>query len=162
MKYLIPILLLLSSCSLERRLEKYCPLCIQESKTETVIEYRDTTITVPGETITLTDTLYCDSLGNIISKLGDFIVQKDGTILRLERKLSNNIYTTKATADTVYVNVKGNTIYKKDIVYKKGRDVKVKYIPSCVIFLSYVGGIVLIILILYIIKRLIFKQTIKQ
>lgn len=159
MKHLIPILLLLSSCSLERRLEKYCPLCVQESKTKTVIEYRDTTITVPGETVTLIDTLYCDSLGNIISKLGDFIVQKDGTILRLERKLSNNIYTTKAKADTVYIPVKGNTIYKKQIIYKKGKDVKVKYIPSWVIFLSYVGGIVLIILILYIIKKLIFKQT---
>lgn len=157
MKYLISILLLLSSCSLERRLEKYCPLCVQESKTVTVIEYRDTTITVPGETVTLTDTLECDSLGNIISKLGDFIVQKDGTILRLERKLKNNVYTTKVTADTVYVKVEGNTIYKKDIVFKKGKDIKVKYIPSWVIFLSYVGGITLIIIILYSIFKLIKK-----
>lgn len=152
MKYLIPILILLSSCSLERRLEKYCPLCVQESKT--IIEYRDTTITVPGESITIIDSLYCDSLGNVISRLGDFIVQKDGTILRLERKLKDNVYTTKTTLDTVYVKVKGNTVYKKEIVYKKGE----KYVPPTVIFLAYSGGFLLSLLLIYVVYRIIKKR----
>jgi hypothetical protein len=154
MKYLLIILLFLTSCSLERRLEKYCPLCVQETKTETVIEYRDTTIEIPGETVTIVDSLYCDSLGNIISRLGDFIVQKDGTILRLERKLKDNVYTTKATADTVYIKVEGNTVYKKEIVYKKGE----KYIPSTIIFLAYSGGILLSLLLIYVVYRIIKKR----
>ena len=69
MKYLIILLVLLSSCSLEKRLAKYCPLCVQKDSTVTVIQIKDTTIVIPGETITLIDTLYCDSLGNVISKL---------------------------------------------------------------------------------------------
>ena len=50
MKYLIILLLLLSSCSLEKRLAKYCPLCVQKDSTITVIKIKDTTITIPGET----------------------------------------------------------------------------------------------------------------
>ena len=52
MKYLIILLVLLSSCSLEKRLAKYCPLCVQKDSTITVIQVKDTTITIPGETIT--------------------------------------------------------------------------------------------------------------
>lgn len=133
---------------------------MQESKTVTFVEYRDTTIEVPGETIVLVDSLYCDSLGNVISRLGDFIVEKDGKISRLERRLSNNVYTTKSKVDTVYIPVKGNTIYKKEIVYKKGRDIKVKYIPSWVVFFAYLGGILFIVLLLYVIIKLIKKQSI--
>ncbi len=148
---------MLSSCSLERRLEKYCPLCVQESKTETIIEYKDTIIKVPGETVTLVDSLYCDSLGNIISKLGDFIIQKDGTITKLERKLKNNTYTTNAIVNTVYVPVQGKIVFKKEIVFKKGKNIKVKYIPSWVIFFAYLGGISLIIILIYLTFKLIKK-----
>jgi len=50
MKYLIYLFLLvsISSCSLEKRLAKYCPLCTQSDSTKTVIEYRDSTIEIPG------------------------------------------------------------------------------------------------------------------
>ncbi len=158
MKYLIPILLLISSCSLERRLEKYCPLCVQETKTETVIEYRDTTIEIPGETVTVVDSLYCDSLGNVVSKFGDILKDKNGKILSLETRLRNNVYYSSAKVDTVYRTIKGNTITKDRVVYKKGKDVKVKYIPSWVIFLAYVGGISLIIIILYLTFKIIQKR----
>jgi hypothetical protein len=158
-KLIIILLLFLSSCSLERRLDKYCPLCVQETKTETIIEYRDTTIEIPGETVTIVDSLYCDSLGNVVSKFGDILKDKNGKILSLETRLRNNVYYSSAKVDTVYRTIKGNTITKDRVVYKRGKDVKVKYIPSWVIFLAYIGGIALIILILYIIKRLIFKQT---
>jgi hypothetical protein len=49
----ILIIIAASSCSLEKRLAKYCPLCVQKDSTITIIQVRDTTITIPGETITL-------------------------------------------------------------------------------------------------------------
>ena len=153
MKYILPILLLLSSCSLERRLEKYCPLCVQETKTETVIEYRDTTIEIPGEIVTVVDSLYCDSLGNVVSKFGDILKDKNGKILSLETRLRNNVYYSSAKVDTIYRTIKGNTIYKNKVVYLKGKDVK--YIPSWVVFLAYLGGILLTLLLIYIIYRII-------
>jgi hypothetical protein len=157
---LLIILLLLSSCSLERRLEKYCPLCVKEIKTETIIEYRDTTIEIPGETVTIVDSLYCDSLGNVVSRFGDILKDKNGKILSLETRLRNNVYYSRAKIDTVYRTIKGNTVYKKEIVYKKGKDIKVKYIPSWVIFLAYLGGILFIVLLLYVIIKIIKKQSI--
>ena len=148
---LLFILLLLSSCSLERRLEKYCPLCVQETKT--ITEYRDTTIEIPGETVTIVDSLYCDSLGNVVSKFGDILKDKNGKILSLETRLRNNVYYSRAKVDTVYKTIKGNTIYKKEVIYLKGKDIK--YIPSWVIFLSYLGGILLTLLLIYIAYRII-------
>lgn len=150
---LLFLLIVLSSCSLQRRLDKYCPLCVQESKTETIIEYRDTTIEIPGETVTIVDSLYCDSLGNVVSKFGDILKDKNGKILSLETRLRNNVYYSSARVDTVYRTIKGNTIYKNKIVYLKGKDVK--YIPSWVVFLAYLGGILLTLLLIYIIYRII-------
>lgn len=156
MKYIIPLLFLLASCSLEKRLEKYCPLCVQESKTVTIIEYRDTTIKIPGETITLIDSLSCDSLGNVISSLDKKIMEKDGTIVHLRRSLKNNVYTSVAKVDTIYKTIRGNTVYKKEIVYKKGKDVK--YVPSMINFLAYIGGISLTLLLLYVVYQIIKKR----
>jgi hypothetical protein len=98
---------ILSSCSIEKRLAKYCPLCPTE--TERVVEYRDTTITVevPGETVTVVDSLYCDSLGNVYSTR---ILERDSQILSLRTRLQNNRYTIDCESDTVYVDklIKGN------------------------------------------------------
>ena len=154
---LLFLLIVLSSCSLQKRLEKYCPLCVQETKTETVIEYRDTTIEIPGETVTVVDSLYCDSLGNVVSKFGDILKDKNGEILSLETRLRNNVYYSRAKVDTVYRTIKGNTIIKDKVVYKKGREIKVKYIPSWVIFFAYLGGISLIIILIYLTFKLIKK-----
>jgi hypothetical protein len=154
---LLIILLLLSSCSLERRLEKYCPLCVQETKIETIIEYRDTTIEIPGETVTIVDSLYCDSLGNVVSRFGDILKDKNGKILSLETRLRNNVYYSRAKVDTVYRTIKGNTIIKDKVVYKKGREIKVKYIPSWVVFFAYLGGISLIIILIYLTFKIIKK-----
>jgi hypothetical protein len=156
-KLTIILLLFLTSCSLERRLEKYCPLCVQETKIETVIEYRDTTIEIPGETVTIVDSLYCDSLGNVVSRFGDILKDKNGKILSLETRLRNNVYYSRAKVDTVYRTIKGNTIIKDKVVYKKGREIKVKYIPSWVIFFAYLGGISLIIILIYLTFKLIKK-----
>jgi hypothetical protein len=142
---LLIILLLLSSCSLERRLEKYCPLCVQES----IIEYRDTTIEIPGETVTVVDSLYCDSLGNVVSRFGDILKDKNGKILSLETRLRNNVYYSRAKVDTVYRTIKGN----KEVIYLKGKDIK--YVPSIINFLAYIGGISLILLLIYIVYRII-------
>jgi hypothetical protein len=154
---LLFLLIVLSSCSLQKRLEKYCPLCVQETKTETIIEYRDTTIEIPGETVTVVDSLYCDSLGNVVSKFGDILKDKNGKILSLETRLRNNVYYSSAKVDTVYKTIKGNTIIKDKVVYKKGREIKVKYIPSWVIFFAYLGGISLIIILIYLTFKLIKK-----
>ena len=81
MKYLPILFILLYSCSMEKRLAKYCPLCVQKDSTVTVIQVKDTTITIPGETIFLQDTLYCDSLGNVISKLTGELRDKEGKLV---------------------------------------------------------------------------------
>lgn len=158
MKYLIILLLLLSSCSLEKRLAKYCPLCVQKDSTITVIQVKDTTITIPGETITLLDTLYCDSLGNVISKLNGDLRDKDGKLISLQTKLQNNIYTSKAKVQTIYRTIKGNDVYHTKVVTKTLKPEKIKYIPWWVNFLAVVGGIVMIIVLIYVIIKIVKSQ----
>ena len=152
MKYFLYLLLLVSvtSCSLEKRLAKYCPLCTQKDSTETIIQYKDTTITLPGETLYVQDTLYCDSLGNVLSKLNGVLRDKDGKILSLQTKLQNNVYTSKAQVQTITKVIK--------VVTKTLKPERIKYIPSWVIFLAYVGGIVLFILLIYILFKLISSR----
>jgi hypothetical protein len=160
MKYFLYLLLFVSvtSCSLEKRLAKYCPLCTQKDSTETIIQYKDTTITLPGETLYIQDTLYCDSLGNVLSKLNGVLRDKDGKILTLQTKLQNNVYTSKAQVQTITKVIKGNDVYHTKVVTKTLKPERIKYIPSWVIFLAYVGGIVLFILLIYILFKLISRR----
>ena len=160
MKYFLYLLLLIfvSSCSLEKRLAKYCPLCVQKDSTVTVIQLKDTTITIPGETITLLDTLYCDSLGNVISKLNGDLRDKDGKLISLQTKLQNNIYTSKARVHTIYRTIKGNDVYHTKVVTKTLKPEKIKYIPWWVNFLAVVGGIVMIIILIYVIIKIVKSQ----
>lgn len=158
MKYLVILLLLLSSCSLEKRLAKYCPLCVQKDSTITLIKIKDTTITIPGETITLLDTLYCDSLGNVISKLNGDLRDKDGKLISLQTKLQNNIYTSKARVQTIYRTIKGNDVYHTKVVTKTLKPEKIKYIPWWINFLAVVGGIVMIIILIYVIIKIVKSQ----
>lgn len=160
MKYVLYLLLFVSvtSCSLEKRLAKYCPLCTQKDSTETIIQYKDTTITLPGETLYIQDTLYCDSLGNVLSKLNGVLRDKDGKILTLQTKLQNNVYTSKAQVQTITKVIKGNDVYHTKVVTKTLKPERIKYIPSWVIFLAYVGGIVLFILLIYILFKLISRR----
>ena len=160
MKYFLYLLLLVSvtSCSLEKRLAKYCPLCTQKDSTETISQYKDTTITLPGETLYIQDTLYCDSLGNVLSKLNGVLRDKDGKILSLQTKLQNNVYTSKAQVQTITKVIKGNDVYHTKVVTKTLKPERIKYIPSWVIFLAYVGGIVLFILLIYILFKLISRR----
>lgn len=160
MKYFLYLLLLVSvtSCSLEKRLAKYCPLCTQKDSTETIIQYKDTTITLPGETLYVQDTLYCDSLGNVLSKLNGVLRDKDGKILSLQTKLQNNVYTSKANVEPIIKVIKGNDVYHTNVVTKTLKPERIKYIPSWIIFLAYVGGITLVILLLYILYKLISRR----
>ena len=160
MKYFLYLILFVSvtSCSLEKKLAKYCPLCTQKDSTETIIQYKDTTITIPGETLYIQDTLYCDSLGNVVSKLNGILRDKDGKILTLQTKLQNNVYTSKAQVQTITKVIKGNDVYHTKVVTKTLKPERIKYIPSWVIFLAYVGGIVLFILLIYILFKLISSR----
>lgn len=160
MKYFIYLLLLVfvSSCSLEKRLAKYCPLCVQKDSTTTVIQYKDTTIKIPGETVYLQDTLYCDSLGNVLSTLNGVLRDKEGRIISLQTKLQNNIYTSKASVRTIYKTIKGNDIYHTKVVTKTLKPEKIKYIPWWVNFLAVVGGIVMIIILIYVIIKIVRSQ----
>lgn len=153
--WIIFILILMTSCSLEKRLAKYCPLCTQKDSTVTVIQIRDTTINIPGETVFIEDTLFCDSLGNVYASR---LSEKDGTILKLQARIKENKYKVIAKTDTVYKTIKGNTVYKTKLVTKTLKPQKIKYIPGWVNFLAWIGGIWLIIIILYIIYRLIKAQ----
>jgi hypothetical protein len=131
---------------------------VQKDSTSVVIQLKDTTITIPGETVVIQDTLYCDSLGQVISKLGDKLRDKDSKIITLETRLKNNVYTSKAQVHTIYKTIKGNTVYSTKVVTKTLKPVKIKYIPWWVNFLAVVGGIVLIILLINIIIKIIRSQ----
>ena len=144
---------------MEKKLAKYCPLCVQKDSTSVVTQVRDTTITIPGETIYIQDTLYCDSLGHVISKLGDRLRDKDGKIITLETRLKDNIYTSKAEVRTIYKTIKGNTVYSTKLVTKTLKPEKIKYIPWWVNFLAVVGGIVMIIILVYVIIQIIKKSV---
>jgi hypothetical protein len=159
MKYFIYLLLLVfvSSCSLEKRLAKYCPLCVQKDSTTTVIQYKDTTIKIPGETVYLQDTLYCDSLGNVLSTLNGVLRDKEGKLISLQTKLQNNVYTSRANVQTIYKTIKGNDVYHTKVVTKTLKPEKIKYIPWWVNFLAVVGGIVMIIILTYIIIKIILN-----
>lgn len=160
MKYFIYLLLLVfvSSCSLEKRLAKYCPLCVQKDSTTTVIQYKDTTIKIPGETVYLEDTLYCDSLGNVLSTLNGVLRDKEGKIISLQTKLQNNVYTSRANVQTIYKTIKGNDVYHTKVVTKTLKPEKIKYIPWWVNFLAVVGGIVMIVILTYIIIKIVRSQ----
>jgi len=160
MKYFIYLLLLVfvSSCSLEKRLAKYCPLCLQKDSTTTVIQYKDTTIKIPGETVYLQDTLYCDSLGNVLSTLNGVLRDKEGKLISLQTKLQNNVYTSRANVQTIYKTIKGNDVYHTKVVTKTLKPEKIKYIPWWVNFLAVVGGIVMIIILTYVIIKIVRSQ----
>jgi hypothetical protein len=162
MKYVSAFLLLLSfySCSIEKKLAKYCPLCPTKDSTVTIIAYRDTTIKVPGETVFIEDTLFCDSLGNVYASR---LAEKDGTILKLQSRVVDNKYKVIAKTDTIYKVVKGNTIYKTQTktITKTLKPEKIKYVPSFINFLAWFGGIFLIIILIYITYRIIKSQLLK-
>lgn len=162
MKYISAFLLLLSiySCSIEKKLAKYCPLCPSNDSTIIVTKFRDTTITLPGETVFIEDTLFCDSLGNVYASR---LAEKDGTILKLQSRVVDNKYKVIAKTDTIYKVVKGNTIYKTQTktITRTLKPEKIKYVPSFVSFLAWFGGIFLIIILIYITYRIIKSQLLK-
>lgn len=135
---------ILSSCSLEKRLAKYCPLCPTETITE--VEYRDTTVEVmvPADSVTVVDSLYCDSLGNVFSMR---LFERDSKILELRTSLKNNRYEIDCESDTVVIekNVPGVTKY-----VKQTEKVMVPYKPWWMVALSWVGGVSLLVLLLLI------------
>jgi len=139
------LLFLAESCSLQRRLDKYCPLC--PSKDSTIIEtvYKDSNIYIPGETVTIIDSVYCDSLGNVYSKR---LYQKDGEIIELKTQLKDNKYSVSAKTDTIVktIQLPSKTITRTQII-KLPPKIE-KYIPWWASFLAVVGAIALIILLL--------------
>jgi len=159
MKYILAsfLFLFLFSCSMERRLAKYCPLCTQKDSTVTTIAYRDTTIKIPGETVFIEDTLFCDSLGNVYASR---LSEKDGTILKLQSRMRNNKYKVIARTDTIYKTVKGNTIYKTRLVTKTQKPERIKYIPWWVNFFAVLGGILFIVILIYVTVKIIKKSIV--
>lgn len=160
MKYILILstLFILFSCSIERKLEKYCPLCVQKDSTVTIIAYRDTTIKIPGETVFIEDTLFCDSLGNVYASR---LSERDGTILKLQSRIKDNKYKVIAKTDTIYKTINGNTIYKTKLVTKTLKPQKIKYTPGITIFLAWSGGILWALILLYVIYRIIINKTLR-
>lgn len=157
------ILFLFTSCDVQKRLQKkldkYCPLCPTKDSIITNIVYRDTTITLPGDTTVVVDSLYCDSLGNVFIKR---LSEKDGDIVRLKNALKNNKLTSTAIVKTQYVNVPGTTIVKTRDVIKRLPAEKIKYIPWWVNFFAVLGGITFTIIILYITYKLTIGKWTQQ
>ncbi len=139
---------------MQKRLDKFCPLCpVKESLViETV--YKDSIIKIPGETVTLVDSVYCDSLGNVYSIR---MYEKDGQILRLKSLLKNNKYTVDCVADTIYKEIQ---LPSKTITLTTTLPPIVeRYVPWWVSFLAVLGGILFVLLLLYFGRKLIKAYT---
>jgi hypothetical protein len=146
--YALVLILLVSSCSLEKRLAKYCPICPNEI--ETVVEYRDTTVTVeiPGDTVSIVDSLYCDSLGNVYSYRLDSTESEN---MHLRTKLKNNRYTVICDTDTIY---KDKIIRGVDKVVTETKKININVVPKWVyIVISALSVIVLLFLTSKFLKR---------
>jgi len=132
-------------------------MCTQKDSVVTVTQYIDTTIKIPGETVFIEDTLFCDSLGNVYSMR---LAEKDGSILKLQSKIKNNKYKVIAKTDTIYKVVKGNTIYRTKVITKTQKPERIKYIPWWVNFFAVLGGILFIIILIYVIIKIIKKSIV--
>jgi hypothetical protein len=159
MKKLFVLLTLLAliivSCDtakrMQKRLDKYCPMCVSKDSTVTIIEYKDKIVQIPGDSTIIIDTLYCDSLGNIYIKR---IYDKDNEIISLNNKLKDNKLTTISTTKVQYIKVPGATITKTRDVIKTLPAKEVKYVPWYINFLAVIGGITFICVLFYIIYKL--------
>jgi hypothetical protein len=164
MKKLFVLLVILSlvavSCDsakrLQKNLDKYCPLCPGKDSTVTTIEYKDRVVELPGDTTVVTDTLYCDSLGNVYIKR---LLQKESEIVNLQSKLENNKLTTSGIVKTQYITVRDTIVTQARTITKTLPAKEIKYIPWWVNFLAVLGGITFIILLLYILYRIFIKRS---
>jgi len=151
---LLTLLSLFASCDsakrIQKRLDKYCPLCSAKDSTVTIIEYKEKLVDVPGDTTIGVDSVYCDSLGNVYVKR---LSQKDGEIVNLQNKLKDNKLTSTAIVKTRTITVPGAVITKTREVYKTLPPKKIKYIPWWVNFLAVLGGIAFLIIIIYVIYK---------
>lgn len=148
---LISVIACDSAKRLQKKLDKYCSLCPSKDSTVTVIEYKDKIVELPGDTTVVTDTLYCDSLGNIYSKR---ISESESEIIRLKSKLKNNVLTTTGIVKTQYITVRDTIVRQSRTIVKTLPAKEVKYIPWWVNFLAVLGGITFIFILLYIIYKL--------
>jgi len=157
--FVLLTLLLIFACDsqkrLQKNLDKYCPLCPSKDSTVTIIEYKDRVVELPGDTTVVTDTLYCDSLGNVYIKR---LLQKESEIVNLQSKLKNNKLTTSGIVKTQYITVRDTIVTQARTIIKTLPAKEVKYIPWWVNFLAVLGGITFIILLLYILYRIFIKK----
>jgi hypothetical protein len=157
--FVLLTLLLIFACDSQKRLQKnmdkYCPLCPGKDSTITVIEYKDRVVELPGDTTVVTDTLYCDSLGNVYIKR---LLQKESEIVNLQSKLKNNKLTTSGIVKTQYITVRDTIVTQARTIIKTLPAKEIKYIPWWVNFLAVLGGITFIILLLYILYRIFIKR----
>lgn len=136
---------------MQKRLDKYCPLCVSKDSTVTVIEYKDKIVEIPGDSTIIIDTLYCDSLGNVYIKR---MYEKNNEIIALQNKLRDNKLTTTSTTKVQYIKVPGVTITKTRDVIKTLPAKEVKYVPWYINFLAVLGGITFLYILFYIIYKL--------
>lgn len=149
------LVIILTSCDaakrMQKRLDKYCPMCPSKDSTVTIIEYKDKIVTVPGDTTVIVDSLYCDSLGNVFIKR---LSEKDGELARLKQNLKDNKLTSTVIVKTQYIKVPGATITKTRDVVKTLPPKEVKYVPWYINFLAVLGGITFVFILFYIIYKL--------
>jgi hypothetical protein len=88
------------------------------------------------------------------------LAEKDGSILKLQSKIKNNKYKVIAKTDTIYKVVKGNTIYRTKVITKTQKPERIKYIPWWVNFFAVLGGILFIIILIYVIIKIIKKSIV--
>lgn len=149
MKYLIPLLFIIISCTPQRRFDRLVKKYPYLLKSDTLVvrdTIRDTVrITIPDVQV--------DTVVNIKELYDTITIEKD--------RIKVQVYRVK---DKVYISGKCDTVYIEKpierIVYRK---IPVKYYektPWYKILLNNILGILLILLILYITYRIIRKHLI--
>ena len=150
-----------SSCVTQKKCNRKFPASISikdSSYTQTKIEYRDTTIYTPADTVTLRDTINCDELGRV--NMPERTVRSNNASVTVG--ILNNELNVTANCDSLEIELQKireiQTSENKHI-YKEVQIKKEQYIPSFYQFCFWwfwitAGGISLFLLFKYALKSI--------
>ncbi len=129
---ILAVSILVVSCATQKRCtRKFPPEVMVKDSTwvETKIEYRDTVIYTPSDTVTLTDTLQCDSLGRV--NMATQTVSSNQATVTVAIK--NNELIVEARCDSLELELKKWKEIRSENRFRQIKEIQVKrekYIPG--------------------------------
>lgn len=99
---IVACFLIVSACSIERKLQKYCGLCPHKDSisNEVQLVYKDSLIYIPADSAWYWALLECDSFGNVFElQMQAF----QGKSVQIEKRLVNNTIVVHAKVDSAAI-----------------------------------------------------------